>query len=440
MTAFAVICASVLFFYLVKNLSVLSGIISDAFASILPITVGFILAYLLNPCVRILEYKFYYPLLKRKCKRIKNTKKTSHTLAAVSTILLFLLAVILFFYMVVPQLYASIVQLVSELKNYYNTLSAWVDKMLADYPDVLPVINNLLGTATHSLQDFAQQTLLPKMAGYMSQITSGLINVVMGIKDVLLGLIIAIYVMLYEKRLLHARKRLIATYFSPKATNRIFTLTRRADTIFSGFISGKILDSIIIGVLCFLLMQIFRIPYAVLISVIIGVTNVIPFFGPFIGAIPSVLLLLLVDPWQALYFGILIFVLQQFDGNFLGPMILGDSTGLNPFWVVVVILIGGSLGGFIGMMLGLPAFAFIYSIIKEHIVQRNAERNMPTEELAYEELHAIDPQTGAFIHQSRYPSDAQLAEHSFRQNFLSFFKRSKDRIIRFGSKFGSRKK
>lgn len=438
MTAFCVIAVSVIFFYLIKNFSDIMKWISSAIGSILPITVGFIVAYLLHPILKILEYQCFYPLLKRKFHRIENPKKTAHTLAAVCSILIFLLAVFLFFYLIIPQLYISIIQLISDIDDYYRTLSKWFDGLLADYPQVIPVINELLGTAADSLQDFAQKTLLPVISSYMSQIASGLITVVIGIKNVLLGLIIAIYVMLYEKKLASGCKKLIASFFAPKTANRIFFLTRKADSIFSGFISGKILDSVIIGILCFILMSIFRIPYAVLISVLVCVTNIIPFFGPFIGAIPSCLLLLLVDPWQALYFGILILVLQQFDGNVLGPKILGDSTGLNAFWVVVVILVGGSLAGFAGMLLGLPTFAFFYSILKEYMAKRTDKKQLPQDELAYEELQELDPQTGEFIRYSRYPTDEELLQHSFRQQLSNMVNRQKDKLSRLRARFSKK--
>lgn len=434
------ICGSIIFYYLIKNLSAIKGAVSSAFSNILPITVGFILAYLLNPILKIFEYKCFYPFIKRKCHCVKDPKKTSHTLAAISAMLTFLLALILFFYLIIPQLYISIVQLIGEMDGYYKTLVAWFDGILADYPEMIPTINQILGTAANSLQEFAQETILPIISSYMSQIASGVISVVIGIKDILLGLIIAIYVMLYQKRLLHACKKLVAILFSNKATNRIFTLTRKADSIFSGFISGKILDSIIIGILCFILMSIFSIPYAVLISVIVCVTNVIPFFGPFIGAIPSCLLLLLVDPLEAVYFAILIFILQQFDGNVLGPMILGDSTGLNPFWVVVVILAGGGLFGFAGMLLGLPTFAFFYSIFKEYIAKKAVEKNMPQDELTYEELHEFSAETGALIRKSRYPTDEELAAHSFRQIISSSFSKQKNKLSKFTSRFSNKTK
>ena len=419
------ICLSLTFHFLLNHYTKVRSILQSAFSGLLPITLGFIIAYLLKPILHLFEFKCYYPLLKKKRPKNKDPKKTAHSLAAISAMLVFLLGLFLFFYLVIPQLYLSIVQLVNEFDSYYTDFLVWLNRMMINNPEMIEIVNRVMGTAANSIQDFAKETLLPLVSNYMTQIASGVISFVIGIKDSLLGLIIATYVMLYQTHLLVASKKVIATFCKPKTTNRIFTLTRKADHIFSGFISGKILDSVIIGILCFLLMSIFRIPYAVLISVIVCVTNVIPFFGPFIGAIPSCLLLLLVDPLQALYFGILILALQQFDGNVLGPMILGDSIGLSAFWVVVVILTGSALFGFAGMLLGLPTFAFFYSIFKEHLTKRAKERSMPNGDTAYEDLYAIEPETGTFICKSHYPTEAELAEHSFRKNFVHWLKHNR---------------
>ena len=172
---------------------------------------------------------------------------------------------------------------------------------------------------------------------------------------------------------------------------------RQTHKIFGGFISGKLLDSLIIGILCFIVMSIFNWPYAVLVSVIVGVTNVIPFFGPFIGAIPSAFLILLVDPMTCLYFVIFVFILQQFDGNILGPKILGDSTGLSSFWVIFAILIGGGLFGFIGMLIGVPTFAVIYTLVRSAIEKKLKEKELPCKTEAYQDVDYVDPQDGTFV-------------------------------------------
>jgi len=172
---------------------------------------------------------------------------------------------------------------------------------------------------------------------------------------------------------------------------KLISITHTSNRIFTGFISGKILDSLIIGVLCFIGMSIFNLPMAMLVSVIVGVTNVIPYFGPFIGAIPGALIVFLVDPIKAFWFMLFILALQQFDGNILGPYILGDSIGLPAFWVIFAILVFGSIFGVLGMFIGVPTFAVIYSIIKMWIESRLEKKGMPLSlhEYASEE-HPLD--------------------------------------------------
>ena len=193
---------------------------------------------------------------------------------------------------------------------------------------------------------------------------TGLVSVLI---SAITTVISSIYMLLEKATIATQCKKLVYAILPTGKANRMINICSRANNIFSGFINGKILDSAIIGVLCFFLTNILRIDFAVLISVIIGVTNVIPFFGPIVGAVPCVLILLIVDPWQALRFGILALALQQFDGNILGPKILGNSTGISAFWVLVSIVVGGGLFGFAGMVLGVPTFAVIYSLVGEWV-------------------------------------------------------------------------
>ena len=190
-------------------------------------------------------------------------------------------------------------------------------------------------------------------------------GVVNGVVTTLTAIIASIYMLSGKPQLLRRIKKLIYAIFPAKGVDRILSVSGKANQIFVRFINGKLLDSAIIGVLCFAVTSIFRIPYAILISVIVGVTNVIPFFGPIIGAVPCIMILIMVDPWAALRFGVLVVSLQQFDGNILGPKILGDSTGLSALWVLVSIIVGGGLFGFPGMLLGVPTFAVIYSLVRE---------------------------------------------------------------------------
>ena len=211
--------------------------------------------------------------------------------------------------------------------------------------------------------------VLPNLFGGVMRFTSGLL-------DVVVGIIIAIYLLL-SKEIFYAQvKKLLFAFFPRRVAQATLNLTHDSNTIFCGFISGKILDSAIIGLLCYIGCLIFKFPSALLVSVIIGVTNVIPFFGPFIGAIPATLLILIQNPIKALWFVLFVLVLQQLDGNIIGPKILGNTTGLSSFWVLFAILLFGGLWGFVGMIVGVPLFAVIYDVIKKlviHGLQRHQE-------------------------------------------------------------------
>jgi predicted PurR-regulated permease PerM len=433
-----VIAASLLFYHLLKNIEPIRDGIQSIFRVCAPLTIGLILAYLLNPIQRLYELNLFYPLIAKKKKPVKHPKKTAHNLAVVATILTFLLMLFLLFYMVLPQLYESMVQLITEMDSYYTSFVGWMDGLLTNYPEIMNVLNSAMGTVSSSVQDFLKSAILPYISEYMTQVTSGVISVALGIKNVLLGLIFAVYVMLYQNRIIAHCKRILYTIFSTKHANHILTRTREANTIFSGYISGKILDSIIIGVLCLIVTSIFRVPYSLLISVIICITNIIPVFGPVIGAIAGALLLLIVDPWKSLTFIIIVVILQQLDGNVIGPKILGNSTGLNPFWIVVVILVAGGLFGIPGMLVGIPVFAFFYNIAKEKQKQRLDKKNLPSDTLVYAQLQTVDTETGEIVRESRYPTAEELAEHSFKKSFLQSCDKYKQKILKIKDQIVSR--
>ena len=220
----------------------------------------------------------------------------------------------------------------------------------------------------------------------------------MKLTNVLIGVIISVYLLVSKEKFLRQSKKVIYALCKPKKANLILHIGRKANEIFNGFIIGKIIDSAIIGVLCFIGVSIFKMPYALLVSVIVGVTNVIPVFGPYIGAVPCAILILLVDPMKGLGFIIFIILLQQLDGNVIGPKILGESTGLSPFWVVFSILLAGGLFGIVGMIVGVPTFALIYYIIKLFIQQKLEAKNLPTDTNEYTDVSHVNDQ-GVFVAQ-----------------------------------------
>lgn len=326
-----------------------------------PFIWGFALAYILNPILVMSE-----KLLGRIGKK-KMSRKLTRVLSVLLTWGLALLILVVFFSIVIPQLITSVGSLASLFTAWVNDITPRVYQLIEEY-DLQgfvagfdsDAISKLLNTASEMVKGFSGYltTAIPQVAKATASFASGILNIV-------LGAIISIYLM-FSKELFFAHiKKFLYAFFPKKGVEKLIEITHTSNRIFSGFINGKILDSCIIGVLCFIFMSLFRWPYAMLISVIVGVTNVIPYFGPFIGAIPSILILLIVDPKTAIFFAIFILGLQQLDGNVIGPKILGDSTGLSAFWVIFSITVFGSLLGPLGMFIGVPLFAVIYTLVRQ---------------------------------------------------------------------------
>ena len=261
--------------------------------------------------------------------------------------------------MLIPELFNSIRDMVISLPGQLNHALDKITEMMSGDSTLGQVFTAVLREGSDYLQNWLRTDLMKQINIMMSNLTSGVINVFSGLFDLLIGLIISIYVLFSKEKFGKQSKKIVYAVFKPSHANMILHLTLKSNEIFGGFIIGKLIDSAIIGVLCFIGLSILNMPYALLVSVIVGVTNVIPFFGPYIGAIPSAVLIMLADPRKGLYFILFILVLQQIDGNIIGPKILGDSTGLSAFWVVFSILLGGGLFGFVGMILGVPTFAVI---------------------------------------------------------------------------------
>ena len=280
---------------------------------------------------------------------------------------------------------------------YVNNLTAWLQKVLADNPEVESYINDLINTYTPELRSWMNDTLLPQMNAVLKVVSNYAFNVLKALWNMIIGLIISVYIMGSKEKFIGQAKKAIYSAMDIKRANSFIEDIRFVHRTFGGFISGKLLDSLLIGILCFAGTSIMGTPYPVLISVIIGVTNIVPFFGPYLGAIPSAFLILMIDPIQCLYFLIFILVLQQFDGNILGPKILGDSTGLSSFWVIFSITIFGGFMGVPGMVIGVPTFAVIYALCRRWINRNLAKKKLPTETEEYKELGRIDETSKEFI-------------------------------------------
>ena len=291
----------------------------------------------------------------------------------------------LLFAMLVPELVDSVTTLVNNLESYYKTTYDWVSGLLSDNPKLTELAGSFYNEASQWLTTKLLPGLQTAITNFTGSLVTGVWSIVVFAKNFLIGIIVSVYLLAAkEKSAARCCKLLYGVLPEDKAA---FTVRgfRRVDYIFSGFVRGKLLDSLIIGILCFIGCSILKMPYTPLVSVIVGVTNVIPFFGPFLGAIPCALLILLVSPLKCLYFVIFIFLLQQLDGNVIGPKILGDSTGISSIWVIVAILIGGGFGGVLGMFLGVPIFACLQVLVRWLLNTRLKKKNMPL--AASEYLH-----------------------------------------------------
>jgi len=390
-TAFLVICGSLLFTYIVFNFKNVLNLLTSLRKILMPIIDGIAIAYLLTPILNFVESKwigFFYRLSKKELteKRIKQRRGYSIFV----TMVLFTSILFLFFRIVIPQLILSVQSIIFQFPIYLNNLGNFFTKLLENNPDLNSLVYTVFNTYSAQAIDFLQNSVLPQVNEVIKTLSSGIISFIKGTFNLIIGVIISIYLMSSKELLSGQAKKIVYSYYDRKNANKIIAAVRFTHRTFIGFVGGKIIDSIIIGILTFIVTNIVGTPYAVLVSVIVGVTNIIPFFGPYIGAIPSTLLILMVNPLQALYFAIIILIIQQIDGNIIGPKILGDSTGLSSFWVIFAITLFGGVFGVAGMVIGVPTFAVIYALFRYKLNKRLRAKNLPIDTKPYINLGSIE--------------------------------------------------
>lgn len=393
---FLAVAACILLYFALLRASQISAAVSTLIGVAKPIIYGLGIAYLLNPIVKLVD-KRMLPFLEKKCPNFKKKKQLSRSVGIFLSLLFLLAVVVALLNMMIPELYSSIRDMILNVPSQMNRFVDSLSEMNRDNSTLGTLLENIMTEATEFLQNWMRTDLMNSVNELMSSLTVGVINILKEILNLLIGLIVSAYVLFSKEKFSRQCKKITYALFKPSSANMLLHLTIKSNEIFGGFIIGKIIDSAIIGVLCFIGLSIMNMPYTLLVSVIVGVTNVIPFFGPYIGAIPSAVLILLADPKMGVYFIIFILALQQFDGNVLGPKILGNSTGLSAFWVVFSILIAGGLFGVPGMILGVPAFAVIYYIVDMLIDYRLEKRKLPTQTSAYDEYSYVETD-GTFIH------------------------------------------
>ncbi len=384
-TGFLTFVACICFYYVLFHGSNLTQSIGRLLSITMPIVDGLILAYLMTPILNSIEKKLLYPLCKKLKLQTENLKVRKYIrMISIILTLIFVAAMIYeFFALVIPQLIVSIQNIIVQFPTYVTQVSDWVEKILADNPDAENMVLDLFNNYSERIEEWLNNRLLPQMNSLLRVVSLSLLGIIKALWNLIIGLIISVYVMSSKETFAGQGKKLLYAMFETKTANVIIHNLRFTHRAFSGFLSGKILDSVIIGILCFIGTTLIGTPYPVLISVIIGVTNIIPFFGPYFGAVPSAILILMISPLQCLYFVIFILVLQQFDGNFVGPKILGNSTGLSSFWVIFSITLFGGIWGVFGMIIGVPVFAVFYAGVRAVICRTLKSKNLPIETQKY---------------------------------------------------------
>ena len=407
---FLVIVAAIAIYFIISNADEIFSAIGNYIGILRPVVYGCVIAYILNPLMKTFQ-EWMVRFAERKGKRVSDKKKGFFTGISITLSLVFgIVVIIVLCWMIIPQLLSSITSLTNNLpgkvNEYYHMLNESIrnNKYLADTLQevALSATEYIDQMLTEGFLPWLQSELLPSVNMVAVQFANGVIGVLNVLYNLFIGIIVAIYVLASKETFSAQSKKLVYGIFKKEHADVIIHYVKVSHGMFSGFIIGKIVDSTIIGIICFFLMTVMGLPYALLISVIIGVTNVIPVFGPYIGAVPSALLILIVNPMQALYFIIMLIILQQLDGNIIGPAILGESTGLSAFWVLFSILLFGGLWGIVGMIAGVPLFAVIYRIISDFINWKLSGRRLSTVTDNYRNLKCIEVDGGDKVSYIQY--------------------------------------
>ncbi len=389
-TLFCVCAALILLFFAIYRWDYITGFISTIVTILMPFIYGLAIAYIMNPVVRFLEDNVFKIIL-RKIFKEKNTGKASRILSLFTSTIIFVGLIMTCISFLIPEILKSLQMLATNINVYLSNSKELLINLFGGSQESRDFINDNFGKFSEFLSTWLNN-------GNFNDLMTILGNSIFGtlkfLYNLVIGYIISIYVLFDKEKFKAQTKKLLYTFFDNERVNVILENCTYTDRVFGGFFSGKLIDSLIIGIICFIIMVILKMPYALVVSVIVGVTNIIPYFGPFIGAIPSAFLILLVDPGKCIIFLIFIFILQQVDGNIIGPKILGGKTGLSSFWVLFSLLIFGGLFGMVGMIIGVPIFSILYSFVNGIIKKRLESKNLPVDSKDYEHIEYIDEKTG----------------------------------------------
>ncbi len=393
-TAFLVVVCSILFYFFIFRMDSLAVGLRKIYSILTPLIYGAAISYLLCPLVNFLEKSVIFRLCSRAGITIRERlRKVTRMVCVILSLVIAILCIYGLIAMLVPEIINSVMNIVNNSSRYMQNIQDWLSDMLKDNPDLEASAIALVTRYSSRFETWLTSDFLPHLNQIVLNFSTGLFDFLIFLKNLLIGAMISIYMLYNKESYLASSKKGLYSIVSTATANNIIRDFQYIHKTFGGFIIGKIIDSVIIGILCYIGTTILDTPYALLVSVIVGVTNVIPFFGPYLGAVPSAFLILLVNPLQCVYFVIFILVLQQFDGNFLGPKILGESTGMSSFMVIVAILIFGGFFGIFGMFVGVPIFAVILTIVQNILRRRLEKAHLPSDREYYKNIDHIDEET-----------------------------------------------
>lgn len=426
-------CFVIAFYFIIDRWNGVNTFLTLIGRVITPFVIAFILAFFINPIMKPLD-AFFTKVLSRISKNEAKTKKTSRLISTILALVIFVGIISSFFIIIIPDITSTVGYISEHIGDTAQNSLDWADDvtrglftaqidMLRDggLEELMSEIYKWLTENTIKNNMFDTTTTSTIFAGF-SKIVTGMVTVIRTLIYFIIGIIVSVYLVQDKEKFKAQSKKILYAVCPLDTANTVMAVTRKTKELFYGFIIGKIIDSIIIGILCYILMLILKLPYPVLVSVIIGVTNVIPVFGPYFGAIPSVIIIFLTDPMKGIVFLVMVLALQQVDGNIIGPKILGESTGLSAFWVVVAIVVGGGLFGIAGMVVGVPFTALIYwgiGVITGTLLKK---KNLPTTTSEYDNLERInvDGQVEYIDYEER-----QKNQPKYKQDLLARFKKAK---------------
>ena len=392
-TALLVIFCCIVFYVALQRWTAIRAAVGSVASILTPFVWGAVLAYLLRPLLAAFQGRFFAPLAQRLTKNRRTGFAIARGLSVLMSEIVAVLIVAVLLWLIIPRFYESIQSIILALPDYYMSINRFATDFLDSYPELESLVRLWSGQIYIKLNAWLENDFQPQVADLVGVVSTSLAAILGALLNVFIAVIASCYLLYNKEKFGGKAKRILYGVFSVKHAEGILSGLNFVDHVFMGFLFGKLIDSAIIGVLCFIGCSILQMPYAVLISVIVGVTNIIPYFGPFIGAIPSAFIILMVSPFKCLIFVVFIFALQQFDGNILGPKILGSSVGISGFWVMFSIIVANGLMGFTGMLVGVLLSFVLSTGVTKLIDALLKKRGLQTETACYTCIDHIDPDT-----------------------------------------------